>query len=88
MTLAIADFEELNVSMKKVYERLEELQLQPLEMIYKKAVLKNFAMFTGKHLCWNLFLSKVASLKKRLQHSCFPVNISKNFKNTYFEEHL
>ena len=22
----------------------------------KKAVLKDFAIFTGKHLCWNLFL--------------------------------
>ena len=25
----------------------------------KKAVLKNFAVFTGKHLCWNLFLIKL-----------------------------
>ena len=23
---------------------------------FKKAVLKNFAIFTGKHLCWRLFL--------------------------------
>ena len=25
----------------------------------KKAVLKNFAMFTGKCLCWSLFLIKL-----------------------------
>ena len=25
-------------------------------MFYKKAVIKNFALITGKHLCWNLFL--------------------------------
>ena len=25
-------------------------QKQPLEVFYKKAVLKNFAIFTGKHL--------------------------------------
>ena len=25
----------------------------------KKAVLKNFTMFTGKHLCWGLFLIKL-----------------------------
>ena len=27
-------------------------------------------------------------IKKKLQHRCFPVNISKFFKNIYFEEHL
>ena len=35
----------------------------------KKAVLKNFAILPGKHLCW--------SLCWRLQHRCFPVNIVK-----------
>ena len=28
------------------------------------------------------------SIKKRFKHKCFLVNIAKNFKNTYFEEHL
>ena len=43
----------------------------------KKAVLKNFAIFTGKHLCCNLFFNKNAGLqgpsfiKKRLEHRCF-----------------
>ena len=50
----------------------------------KKAVLKNFAIFTGKHFCWNFF-HKVAGLqafiKKRPQHTCFPI------ANTCFEEH-
>ena len=42
-------------------------------MFLKKAVLKNFAIFTGKHVCWNLFFNKNASLqgpsfiKKRLE---------------------
>ena len=27
-------------------------------MFYKKAVLKNFAIFTRKHLCWGLFVCK------------------------------
>ena len=40
----------------------------------KEAVLKNFAIFTGKQLCL-----------KRLQHSCFPKHIT-NF--IYFEKHL
>ena len=40
-----------------------------------KAVLKNLAIFAGKRLCWSPFLIKF--IKKRLQHRCFPVNISK-----------
>ena len=45
----------------------------------KKAGLKNFPIFTGKHLCWSLFVNKVvglrlaALLKKRLRHSFFPL---------------
>ena len=46
----------------------------------KKGVLKNFANFTGKHLCWSPFLIllqvfRPATLLKRkiLQHWCFPV---------------
>ena len=46
----------------------------------KKGVLRNFKKFTGKHRCQSLFFNKVATLtpatllKKRLWHSCFPVN--------------
>ena len=42
----------------------------------KYAVLKKFAIFTGKHLLKSLF-NKVQLFKKRLQHSCFPVNVAK-----------
>ena len=38
---------------------LHPKQKQPLGVFYKKAVLKNFAMFTEKHLCWSLFLIKL-----------------------------
>ena len=57
--------------------------MKPPEVFYKKGVLKNFAKFTGKHLCQSLFFNKVASLrpttslKKRLWHWCLPVNITK-----------
>ena len=53
------------------------------QIFNKKAVLKNFTIFTEKHLCWSLFLNKNAGLqswnfiKKRLQHRFFPVNIAK-----------
>ena len=49
----------------------------------KKGVLKNFAKFTGKHLCQSLSFNKVAGLrsatllKKRLWRRCFPVNFAK-----------
>ena len=42
------------------------------EVFCKKRALRSFAKFTGKHLCWSIFLSKVAGgrpatlLKKRL----------------------
>ena len=55
-------------------------------MFFIVCVLWNFAMFTGKHLCWSL---KVCNFtKKRLQHRCFPMNITKLFKNQLFIEHL
>ena len=44
-----------------------------------------FAIFTGKHLCWSLFLRKF--IKKTLRHRCFPVNMA-YIKSTCFEEHL
>ena len=28
------------------------------QMFFKTAVLRKFAIFTGKHLCWSLFLIK------------------------------
>ena len=55
----------------------------------KKCVLKNFAKFTGKHLCQSLLFNKVVGLrpatllKKRLRHKCFPVNFAK-FLSTRF----
>ena len=49
----------------------------------KRGVLKNFANFTGKRMCWSLCLIKLQTwrpatlLKMRLQHRCFPVKIAK-----------
>ena len=61
---------------------------------YKNGVLKNFANFTGKHLCQSLFLNKVAGLrpqtlfKKRLWHWCFLVKFTKFLRTPVFIEHL
>ena len=46
----------------------------------KKAVLKTFAIFTGK-------LQVCSFIKDRLQHKCFPLNISK-FHLVHHEVHL
>ena len=46
------------------------IQKQLTEVFHRK-FRKNFAKFTGKHLCWSLF-NKVAGLK-----ACFPVNFAK-----------
>ena len=53
------------------------------EVFSRKSALRNFAKFTGKHLCQGLFVNKVADLrpavlsKKKLWHRCFPVNFVK-----------
>ena len=47
-----------------------------------KAVLKNFAIFTGKQLCWSHFLVKLQT-EKRLQHRVF-LCILRFFKQNLF----
>ena len=60
----------------------------------KKGVLRNLAKSTGKHLRQSFFFFFVASLrpatllKKRLWHSCFPVNYTKFLRASFFTEHL
>ena len=49
------------------------------QMLFKISILKNFAIFTGKHLCWDHYLIKLqafrpTTLLKRLQHRCFHEN--------------
>ena len=56
-------------------------------------VLKNFANFTGKHLCWSLFFKKLqafrsAALLKRDSYTGVFLSNLRNLKNTYFEKHL
>ena len=57
----------------------------------KIGVPKYFANFTGKHLCWSLFLTEFPGLqlfKKVSPTQVFSCGICENFKNTYFEENL
>ena len=56
------------------------IQKQPPE-VFLKGVLRNFAKFTGKHLCQSLIFNKVAGmrpatlLKRRFWRRCFPVSV-------------
>ena len=64
------------------------------EVFCKKGILRNFAKFTGKHLCHSFLFNSVASLrpatllKKRLWHRCFPKNFSKFLGTPFLTEHL
>ena len=51
--------------MQPIIAAEDDIQKQPFA-----DVLKNFVIFTGKHLCWNNFVKKI------LQHRGFPANIS------------
>ena len=51
------------------------------QMFCKKGVLRNFAEFTGKHLCQSLFFNSF--FKKRLWHRCFTVSYA-NFLRVPF----
>ena len=40
-------------------EPFKKLKSSRLQMFFKIGSIKNFAIFTGKHLCWELFLIKL-----------------------------
>ena len=44
--------------MRENHAKGVSVEKQPPEAFYKKAGLKNFPIFTEKHLCWSLFLIK------------------------------
>ena len=52
------------------------------QMFFKISILKNFPMFTGKHLYWSLFLIKLQAFR------FFPVNIAELLRTAFFIEHL
>ena len=55
-------------------------------MFLKTGTIKNFAILTGKQLCWGSLFNRVTGLKacnflkNRLQHQVFPVDIAKFLK--------
>ena len=60
-------------------------------MFFKIGLLKNFAIFTGEHLCWSLFFNKVAGLacnfiKKEAPTQLFSWEHCKIFKKGFLIE--
>ena len=55
-------------------------------MLLQIGILKNFAIFTGKRLCWSIFLIKF--IKNRLQHGCLSLNVTKVLRAAKVLEHL
>ena len=61
------------------------------DVLWEKGVLRNFAKFTGKHLCQSLSFNKVADLspakllKKMLWRRCFPVNFAKFLRTPFLQ---
>ena len=51
-------------------------------------ILRNFAKFTGKHLCRSFFFNKVAGIKNETLAQVFSCKFYEIFKNTLFTEHL
>ena len=74
----------------KVSQKMQPLGNKSMEessrshMFFKIGILKNFANFTGKHLCCSLLLTKFFTnfIKNTATHVLF-CEICKNFKN-YF----
>ena len=56
-------------------------------MFFKIVVLKNFAIFIGKHLCLESLYNKVAALKV-FSLKVFSCEYWENFKNNFFIDHL
>ena len=52
-------------------------------MFCKKGILRNFSKFTGKQLCWSVFLIKLQTwgiIKKRFHQRCFSMKSARFFR--------
>ena len=63
------------------------------EVFCKKGVLRNFAKFTGKHMCQSLFFKKILGqvcnfVKKETLAQVLSCEFCKVTKNTFFTEPL
>ena len=98
--VSTANFQQVNADWVESYLGphqtflIESYEVVVQKVFCKQGVLRNFAKFTGKHLCYSLFCNKVAGprvatlLKKETLAQCFPVNFAKFLRTTFYIEHL
>ena len=55
------------------------------QMLFNTVVLRNFAIFTGKHVCWSLFFNKISGLNATQVFFC---EYCETFNNSFFIEDL
>ena len=72
---------------------LKKVKTNHLQMFFKIGSIKNFAIFTGKHLCWGLFLIKLqvwrsATFLKIDSDTGASCGYYKIFKNSFLIQHL
>ena len=63
------------------------------QMFFKTGVIGDFAIFTGKHLCWSLFLIKLRALGLQLYFNLVPKDFNTGvflwkLRTPFFIEHL
>ena len=73
-------FRETNIFLSQ-RDNVLSLRSSRSQMLFKVDALKNFANFTGKHLCWSLFLIKF--IKTRLQLRHFPATFMKFLRKPF-----
>ena len=59
---------------KKLYGHFSRLVVNSVQSSVRKVVLKNFAIFTGKHLCWSLLI-KLTVLKSNFIRKVTPTQV-------------
>ena len=59
-----------------------------LEVFSKKGVLRNFAKYTGKHLCQSLLIEACNFIKKELWQRCFSVDFAKFLRTPFLTKHF
>ena len=73
---------------------LDVIRSSRLQMFFKISILKKFLKLYSKTSVVEFLFNKVATLKgcnfvkKKLRHTCFPVNIAKFLRTSFFTEHL
>ena len=74
----------------RFYNQLQD-KSSPPEVFFYKGILRNFAKFSGKHLCLGLSFDKIPGLrpatllKERLWHRCFLVNFEKFLRTPFLQ---